>query len=65
MPATNTAELSLRLAPCIDKDPHHFAHTDGPAPGNFGYVVIYCTRCGATRPELIARAYGIDLAAIS
>lgn len=44
---------SLKLAPCVDDHPHKFVHTDGPPPGMFGYVIIYCQRCGGTRTELL------------
>jgi len=41
-----------RLAPCVDAQGHGFA-VSNPEPGQWGPVVIFCTRCGATREELV------------
>lgn len=40
-----------RLAPCVDAKGHRF-DVGYPEPGQWGPVVIFCTRCGGTREEL-------------
>jgi hypothetical protein len=40
-----------RLRPCVDSNGHRFTAST-VAPGNFGYVFIFCTRCGKKREDL-------------
>lgn len=40
-----------KLTPCVDEKGHRFA-VSNPEPGQWGYSIVYCTRCGGTREEL-------------
>jgi len=41
-----------RLSPCVDARGHRF-DVSNPEPGQWGHSIIFCTRCGATRAELL------------
>ena len=43
----------IRLKPCIDSASHAFVGSR-PPEGDFGYLVIFCKRCGMTQHELRA-----------
>lgn len=41
---------SKEVLPCVDGPAHKFVAND-PQPGQWGYTIIYCEKCGRTREE--------------